>query len=411
MTGRLDPAAHAWMRAPAVRRVMAALNTEDAEAARYVGGCVRNTVMGRPVDDVDIATRLDPLDVSARLEAAGLKVVPTGIDHGTVTAVADGAPFEITTLRRDVETFGRRAVVAFTTDWSEDAARRDFRLNAIYCAQDGSLFDPYDGVADARAGRVIFIGDARARIAEDHLRILRFYRFNAWYGAGIDPAGQAACSAMAETLKALSAERVWKELKKLFSAPDPSGAVKAMQEGNVLKAVIPGPLDFRLLLSLINTDREMSRAPDPLLRLAALAGRDEAAMTALCTQMKASKAENAKAAALCGPVNSVGASRIGPKASQRDLAKLAYAVGSQAASGRVRLDEAQGLGDARDALAFLDTFEPPTFPVKGRDLIAAGAPRGPQLGAMLAELERDWIESGFSLSREALVARALESGA
>ena len=404
MTHRLDPAAHAWLADGAVRQVMTALNDGD-DAARFVGGCVRNALMSRPVEDIDIATVHTPDVATARLEAAGLKVVPTGINHGTVTAVANGRPFEITTLRKDVETFGRRAVVAFTTDWAEDAARRDFRLNAIYCRPDGALFDPFNGAADAHSRRIIFIGAPRERIAEDHLRILRFYRFIAWYGRGVDADGQSACADMAETLTALSVERVWNELKKLLAAPDPGEALTAMQEGHVLDALIPARLDFRLLLSLINRDRGKSRAPDPLLRLAALAGGDEAAMTALCEHMKASNAERAYAAAVCA----AHGDGLQPGDGEAALTRAVYLRGVDAVSGGVGVAAVSGRGEADPALSFVGALERPVFPLKGRDLIKAGFERGPELGAGLERLERAWIDSGFKLDRQALLDMARES--
>jgi poly(A) polymerase len=400
---RLDPADHAWMTAPSTRRVMDALNAEDADQARFVGGCVRNAFLGVPVDDVDIATTLTPEKAVARLEAAGIKVAPTGIEHGTVTAIVDGAPFEVTSLRKDVETFGRRAVVAFTTDWREDALRRDFRLNAIYAGADGLVFDPFGGIADAHARRIIFIGQARDRIAEDHLRILRFYRFTAWYGREIDAEGHKACVEMAETLKALSAERVWKELKKLLAAPDPSNTVKAMQEGNVLKQVLTGHIDFNLFFDIINADRGKARSPDPLLRLVALSGGDEAAMLALCKQMKASNAEAARAKALTMPLDGL---TLDADADRETLARAVYALGPDAVQGRLRLAEAASGKDAQAAIDFVDGYEPPSFPLKGRDLIKAGFERGPELGVLLRQLEHDWIDSGFTLDREALLAKA-----
>jgi poly(A) polymerase len=400
---RLDPADHAWMTAPSTRRVMGALNPEDGDQARFVGGCVRNAFLGVPVDDVDIATTLTPDQAVARLEAAGIKVAPTGIEHGTVTAIVDGAPFEVTSLRKDVETFGRRAVVAFTTDWREDALRRDFRLNAIYARPDGTVFDPFGGIADAHARRIIFIGQARDRIAEDHLRILRFYRFTAWYGREIDAEGHRACVEMAETLKALSVERVWKELKKLLAAPDPSDTVKAMQEGHVLKQVLTGHIDFNLFFDIINADRGKARSPDPFLRLVALSGGDEAAMLALCKQMKASNAEAARAKALTQPLDGL---ILRADADHETLSRAVYAIGSDAVQGRLRLAEAAHDGDAQAALDFVDGYEPPRFPLKGRDLIQAGFERGPELGALLKQLERVWIDSVFTLDREALLAKA-----
>ena len=273
---RLDPARHPWMVQPETRAVMDALN-RDGDQARFVGGCVRNALRGEAVSDIDIATRHHPETVMALAKSAGLKPVPTGIDHGTITVVSSGIPYEVTTLRKDVETDGRRAVVAFAEDWAEDAARRDFRLNAIYARPDGALFDPFGGAADARAGRVVFIGEAEQRIREDYLRILRFYRFSARYAAaGIDLRGQAACVALREGLATLSVERIWIELKKLLAARDPLEALQAMQEGNILDECLPGPLDFRQLSRIIKRDQAEDRVPEPLLRAAALAGGDEA---------------------------------------------------------------------------------------------------------------------------------------
>ena len=403
--GRLDPEIHPWMRAPETRSVMDALNgSADEERARFVGGCVRNALMGRPVDDVDIATVLQPADVIAALEGAGLKAVPTGLDHGTVTGVSGGRPFEITTLREDVETHGRRAVVAFTTDWAEDAARRDFRLNAIYASLDGALFDPFDGAADVAAGRVVFIGEARERIAEDYLRILRFYRFNAWYAEGApDREGHAACVEMRAGLSRLSAERVWKELKKLLAAPAPERALKAMQEGHVLNEVFPGELDFNLLLGIIHTDERESLPPDPLLRVAALCGADAGRMTALSEAMKASNAERARFQGAAAPLRA--RTGLDPRTRRAAL----YRLGPQAFSDQIRL-AAAGDDRARAALASdLDAaarYQRPVMPVRGRDLVAAGFAKGPELGETLERLERAWIASDFTLDKAALLKRA-----
>jgi poly(A) polymerase len=403
MSLRLDPAEHSWLTAPDARRVMEALSPGDSDRARFVGGCVRNALMKRKVDDIDIATLLTPDESAAALEAAGIKVAPTGIAHGTVTAVVDGKPFEVTSLRKDVETFGRRAVVAFTTDWREDALRRDFRLNSIYARRDGTLFDPLGGVEDARAGRVIFIGEARDRIAEDHLRILRFYRFNAWYGAGIDPDGHAACAAMAATIRDLSAERVWKELKKLLLAPDPREAVKAMQEGHVLKEVLLARLDFKLFAGIINADRGKAREPDALLRLVALVGREGTTVEGVMQRMKASKGESARARAMTARA---GEPRVHPGLSAAARSRALYALGADAVIARLMLDEAEGLGEAGADIAAARDWSRPHFPLKGKDLVAAGFEPGPELGEALARLEADWIDSGFALERAALIERA-----
>ena len=233
-----------WLEAAATRAVIAALEAAGGPGcARFVGGCVRNALIGQPVEDVDIATTLRPEETERAIRAAGLKAVPTGLAHGTVTAISGREPFEITTLRRDVSTDGRNATVAFTDDWAEDAGRRDFRLNALYADAGGQVFDPTgEGVADALAGRVVFVGDPATRIREDYLRILRFFRFFAWYGAGEpDPAGLAACAALAPGMSRLSAERVSKELTRLLAAPDPRAAVTAMAATGVLARILPDP--------------------------------------------------------------------------------------------------------------------------------------------------------------------------
>lgn len=403
---RLDPDAHPWMRAPATRAVMEALSPGDSDQARFVGGCVRNALLGEPVDDVDIATPLTPDKAAAALSAAGLKVIPTGVDHGTLTVVSQGEPFEVTSLRKDVETFGRRAVVAFTTDWREDAMRRDFRLNAIYARPDGALFDPFGGLKDVAARRIVFIGRAEDRIAEDYLRILRFYRFNAWYARAIDETGHRACAKLAGHIGELSVERVWKELKKLLAAPDPGPAVQAMREGHVLKHVLPVDIDLNLFLSIIAADRGKSRAPDPLLRLAALLGRDGAAMQRVVEHMKASNAEKARTKAMLAPPSAFGVTKLRPglEARARDFAL--YQMGADAFADQIRLAEAAGGGDAEADLDAARCWRRPQFPLTGNDLIAAGFERGPEIGQRLSELEQAWAEGGFELDRDALLARA-----
>ena len=403
---RLDPAAHPWMRAPATRAVMDALSPGDSDRARFVGGCVRNALLGEPVDDVDIATTLTPEEAAAALSAAGLKVIPTGVGHGTLTVVSHGEPFEVTSLRKDVETFGRRAVVAFTTDWREDAMRRDFRLNAIYARSDGALFDPFGGLEDAAARRIVFIGRAEDRIVEDYLRILRFYRFNAWYARAIDETGHRACAKLAGHIGELSVERVWKELKKLLAAADPGPAIKAMQEGHVLKQVLPGDIDLNLLLSIIAADRGKSRAPDPLVRLAALLGRDGAAMHRVVEHMKASNAEKARTKAMLAPAAAFGVPELRPglEAQARDYAL--YQMGPESFADQIRLAEAAGDGDGEADLDAARCWRRPQFPLNGDDLIAAGYKRGPELGEGLSQLEQTWAEGGFELDRDALLCLA-----
>jgi poly(A) polymerase len=253
MTEKLDPPPH-WITASATRAVMAALAAAGGpDCARFVGGCVRNALLRKPVADIDIATALTPDAVIKALTDARLKAIPTGVEHGTVTAVSEGRPYEITTLRRDVETDGRRAVVAFTTDWNEDAQRRDFRLNSLYAAADGALFDPTgEGLADLKAGRIVFVGDAATRIREDALRILRFFRFQAWYGKGDpDPVGLAACAELRGLIANLSAERVSAELLKLLAAEDPREAVRLMAQTGVLSAALPEAVGLERFEALV----------------------------------------------------------------------------------------------------------------------------------------------------------------
>jgi len=244
VNAKLDPSHHAWMIEPRARAVIEVL-TKNGGAARFVGGAVRNALLGEAVGDIDIATPLVPDEVMQRLQAARLGAVPTGIAHGTITAVSGGKPFEITTLRRDVETFGRRAVVAYTTNWAEDAARRDFTINALYADQDGVVFDYFDGLADLAARRVRFVGDATTRIREDYLRILRLFRFHAWYGRGeFDEEALAAATAEKAGLKLLSGERVQKEMLRLLEASDPSPALEQMERAKILAQILPA--GFRL---------------------------------------------------------------------------------------------------------------------------------------------------------------------
>jgi len=406
---RLDPQTHAWLADADAARVLDALDAAAPGGTRYVGGCVRNALMGRPVDDIDLATVLTPQAVCDALQAAGVKVALTGLDHGTVTAVSGKRPFEITTLREDVETTGRRAVVAFTTDWDADSRRRDFRLNAIYADRAGALFDPQDGVADALAGRVIFIGAPEDRIREDYLRILRFYRFNAWYASEpIDPDGQAACAALREGLRTLSVERVWKELKKLLAAPDPSAAMEAMQESHVLDFLLPGQLDLKRLLSLVNCDAMRAREPDALLRLAALREPRGGDVREFQDAMRLSKAEAARLSAIAD-------ADFAPDdlADERGRRAAFYAHGPQGACDRARLLEAEGgLGGetVEAALAAARGYRRPVMPVRAKDLIAAGFKPGPSLGEALATLEAAWIESDFTLDRTALLARLQAGG-
>lgn len=384
-----------WLASPETGKVMAALEAARAGCARFVGGCVRNTVMGRPVDDIDIATQLEPERTIDALKAAGIRVIPTGLEHGTVTAIVNRIPYEITSLRRDMETDGRRAIVAFTEDWQEDAERRDFRLNAIYADADGRLYDPTGGgLDDAKSGRVIFIGDADQRLREDFLRILRFFRFNAWYGAEIDAAGLAACERQTDGLKQIAAERIWKELKKLLAAPDPVPAIEAMVASGTLQMILSDfestdrLHDLRLAETLCNAE------PDSLLRLMALIPRDVATVDEVASGLRLSNAEAARLRAWAVP-DLPGPEGVTAKTLRANL----YRYGAEALRDEAMLSGA----DVRDYVAACGSWRRPVFPLAGGDLIAAGMKPGPAMGELLADVEDWWIAGDFLADKHALL--------
>ncbi len=381
------------------------------DCARFVGGCVRNAILGAPVRDIDIATTLTPTQVTAALEAAEIKAVPTGIDHGTVTAVALGKPLEITTLRRDVATDGRRAVVAFTTDWSEDAGRRDFRLNALYADAAGRLYDPTGhGLADARAGAVVFVGDPAARIREDALRIPRFFRFLAWYGRGEPDAGAvAACRDHRDLVQGLSAERIGHELLTLLEAPDPRAAVRLMAGIGVLPLLVPAAAGLARFEALVAIETELLFSEDPLLRLAALLPEDprsapQAALeTARRLRLSAAQRDRLAAALAPGP-------RLVSWMSPRELRRLVYRLGADAFCDRVMLAWAASPRPAaavqwRALAPMARGWRRPKPPLTGDDILAAGVPPGPLVGAILREVESWWIDNDFTDDRPALAER------
>jgi poly(A) polymerase/tRNA nucleotidyltransferase (CCA-adding enzyme) len=358
---------------PALEAVLAALPD-----ARVVGGAVRDWLAGRAVSDIDLATALPPDAVTAALARAGLRAVPTGVDHGTVTAVSGGRGFEVTTLRRDVATDGRHAVVAFTDDWRADAARRDFTINAMSMTRDGAVFDYFAGRDDLAAGLVRFVGDPATRIAEDALRILRFFRFHARYGRGEpDPAAVAAIEAGLAGLAILSPERVWSELLRILAAPDPSDAVMLMAATGVLAAVFPEGADPAALTRLV-----AAGAPaDPLLRLAALATGDPERLAA---RLRLSGAEREMLAALrAGPAPL-------PDADDADLRRALADTPAAVLIGRAWL-AGDGWGAVRERLAALPR---PVFPLEGRDVLALGLAEGPRVGALLREMRQWWLDGG-----------------
>ena len=399
--------AHAlWLKRAETRAVMAALDAKRPGGSRFVGGCVRNAVMGLEADDIDIATQLLPQDTIAAAEAAGLAAIPTGLDHGTITIIANHVPYEVTTLRRDVETDGRHATIAFTESWEEDAARRDFRLNALYADSHGAIFDPTGGgLEDARAGRVMFIGDADARLREDYLRILRFFRFSAWYARGpLNAEGLAACARQRGGLDGLSAERIWKETKKLFAAPDPRAALAAMQEVNLSAHAWPELTSLARAHRLIEIEADHFLDADPLQRIAA-ALMDESAARALARRMKASNEERARLVAATGD-----APRIVSYMSMLEIRRALYRLGAEAFADRVKIAWA---GDERTATApqwralvmHAEIYRRPTLALTGDEVIAAGVPPGPKVGAALREVEAWWIEADFPDDKLSIVER------
>ena len=402
MTVRL--ADQPWLTAPATRAVMAALEAAGGpECARFVGGCVRNALIGQPVADVDIATTLKPEETDRAIRAAGLKAVPTGIAHGTVTAVAERRPFEITTLRRDVSTDGRNATVAFTDDWAEDAARRDFRLNALYADVDGRLFDPTgEGVADARAGRVVFVGDPETRIREDYLRILRFFRFYAWYGRGApDAAALAACRDQAPGMKRLSAERVSSELMKLLSAPEPRAAMAAMAAAGVLGQVLP---EARLTATF---DTAVAQGGDPVVRLMLLLPATEAVVRESATRLRLPNSVRDRLAFAARALPAVDLAM-----SDREARAALYHHGAQAVADAVRRRWAEAPDravDARRLIALAEHWTRPPLPVGGRDLARLGVEPGPETGRLLKAFEAAWIADDFPATGHAERLRALVS--
>jgi len=400
----MDLPSRPWITAASTRAVIAALEAKGGSGcARFVGGCVRDTLLGRdgPDLDIDIATPLGPAEVTAALTAAGLKAVPTGFEHGTVTAVAKGRPFEITTLRRDVETDGRRAVVAFTADWVEDAARRDFRLNALYADPNGRLHDPTGGgVDDARAGRIVFVGDPLTRIAEDYLRILRFFRFYAAYGRGEpDAAGLAACAELRDGLLGLSGERTAKELLKLLAAPDPRPALAAMQETGVLRVLLPGVDSLERLNGLVEIEGDVA---DPVLRLAALLPDDPERALAGMARLRLANATRDRLLAACSDATAVAANM-----SAQAARAASYRLGGAVFADRIQLAwaGAPGLESAAWAtlLTLAETWTPPRFPLNGGDIKALGVAEGPAVGELHRALESWWIAQDFEPDREAML--------
>ena len=398
-----------WMTAPETRAVLAALGAEGAEP-RFVGGCVRDAVIGRPVKDVDIATPDPPDRVLALIASAGLKAVPTGLAHGTVTAISRGRPFEVTSLRIDVETYGRHAKVAFTDDWKADAARRDLTINALSCTPDGRLFDYFGGREDLMAGRVRFVGDPRERIREDYLRLLRFFRFHAHYGRGApDPDGLAAACELAPEAANLSGERVRAELLRLLAAPDPVAVLDLMAAGRVLGVFLPDAGDTASLAAFLEIEPD-GAATDALLRLAALLPPYPAVGRKVATRLRLSRAEQAQLAGFLEPPGAALGS------GERALRTALYRQGAAVLADQWRLawarieagERAAHRPDLEDALAVAARWQPKSFPLKGRDATARRVPAGPRVGQLLAAVEAWWIAEDFAPDRAACLAKLEE---
>ena len=369
------PAAE-WTRREDLAALVAGLGADNV---RWVGGAVRDTLLGHPVEDVDAATPLRPEEVSERLARAGIRTIPTGLAHGTLTALLPHGKVELTTLRRDVSTDGRRATVAFADDWREDAARRDFTLNALYAHSDTlQVEDYFGGMADLAARRVRFIGDPRERIREDHLRILRYYRFQARFGSALDPAAEEACAELASTLQGLSRERVAWEMLNLLRLPDPAATVARMQARGVLPFVLPeaGDAGVARLAALIAHEREQQVAPDALRRLAALLPADPRTAELVAARLRLSSAQKKRLA--------LAADRAG---AAEDARSLAYRLGRSEAIDRLLLTERE--------ITPLSDWDKPVFPLKGGTIVARGVTAGPEVARILQGVEARWIAEGF----------------
>ena len=371
----LPPAA--WTTRPGLLRLADALGQGNV---RWVGGAVRDTLLGHEAHDIDAATPVHPREVIERLEAAGIRTIPTGIDHGTVTAILDGGNVEITTLRKDVSTDGRRATVEFAGEWREDAARRDFTINALYADPwTREVSDYFGGVDDLAAGRVRFIGDARARIREDHLRILRYFRFQARFGAEPDPDAEASCTELASSLKGLSRERIGWELQNLLGLPDPSPTVTRMRELGVLQVILPeaGPREVENLVAVVAAERAADIAPDAIRRIAALLPAVPPVAETVAARLRLSRSQRDRlACAAARELRDTG----NPRA-------LAYAVGTACATDRLLL-----AGGDPSAIA---EWEPPSLPLKGGEIVARGVGAGPEVARILRAVERCWVAEDF----------------
>ncbi|MAK60096.1 MAG: CCA tRNA nucleotidyltransferase [Ponticaulis sp.] len=389
-----DISAADWFRKRTTQTVLAALNAALPDGARFVGGCVRNTLLGEPVSDIDIATQLEPDETIEALTKASIRAIPTGIEHGTITGVCEHEPFEITSLRRDVETDGRRAVVAFTRDWEEDAQRRDFRMNALYADANGKVHDPTGGgLSDIADKKIVFIGEAEQRLREDHLRNLRFFRFTAWYADKLNAEGLAACAALKDGLDQIAAERIWKEWHRLLEAPSPYKVIAAMQETGVLNVILPETETLDRLNGLAGIEAKLEGPLSGMQRLLTLLPQDEDLMAGLAGRLRMSGVERDRLVDFAR-----AREQFSLDMKDKDAKATLYRLGDITSRDViVWLWAGDPDADWMRLFNLASDWERPEFPVRGADLIRQGYTPGPQLGEKLREIENAWIENGFSM--------------
>ena len=385
-----------WHGRPQAELVLNALSA-GGHKSMFVGGCVRDALLERPVNELDIATPETPERIVTLLEAAGLKAIKTGIEHGTVTAICEGISFQITTLRQDIETFGRYARVKYTQNWAKDAARRDLTLNALYCDIKGNVFDPLGGLSDLKAGRIRFVGNANVRIEEDLLRLLRYFRFYAYYGRSpADEKALTACSQMASRIEKLSVERVWNELSRLLLAPNPASAVMLMQKHAILPYLLPEAIHSDLLDRLVKLEKQTKTAPNYLRRIAVMVSlsREEACL--LTKRFKFSKLDRKRFCILCDPPEWPD-----PSANLRQSRASFYRLGKELFTELVLIGTTKFPNeDWLALLALSKKLSIPAFTVDGSDVVSMGIPVGPQVGKILQNVENWWINGDFKADRD-----------
>ncbi len=384
-----------WMTDPRTQAIFSALREGDF-SARFVGGCVRDTLLGRKIRDIDIASDAPPDDIIRCLQNANIRTIPTGIEHGTVTAVIGGASFEITTLRRDVETDGRHAKVTFTDDWDGDAARRDLTINSISLEIDGTLHDPFGGRADLKAGRIRFVGNPQDRIVEDVLRLLRYFRFQAHYGTPPpDQEALAACRLLAPRLSKLSGERVRSELLKLLEAPDPAPTLRLMAEAKILEHFLPEATEIWCLSRLLTFESDVKTSIDPIRRLAALLTVDGDSLKGVANRLRFSNAERDQ-------LLMAATITVSPKFSAVERRRILYRLGSTSVRELVLLGWARDIAGLywRPFLQEVDCWTPKTLPLTGNDVLSRGISPGATVGKLLRVVEAWWIDGNFVADRD-----------